>query len=287
MSFYLFNVGIVNLCYNFEINDFYMISGGLVTDFRHFADCTSTNDLARAAASSGADEWTVFIADTQSAGRGRMGRTWIDEPGSSLLMSILLRPGTDPSLVMSLSLLAGLSVCKEIENHCGLKASLKWPNDIIWSGMKIGGILIESASTGGSLHYAIAGIGLNLNNRIIPEGISGKATSVFLATRRVFERIEIAKGIVAFFKDHYDEWLGTLGIAEEVNNRNRPGYLEEYVKYCITIGSHVVIERNDGILHGIAEDVDKNGALLVRLANGSRLSILSGEVSIRGINGYV
>ncbi len=237
--------------------------------------CSSTNDLARSGALRGDPEGTVYMSDIQTHGRGRMGKTWLDDPGRSLIMSILLRPMTDPSAAMSLSLMTGLAVCKAVGEICGIQCNIKWPNDIILNKRKIGGILIESALSGELLQYAVAGIGINLNNTALPPEISDIASSVYMESGIFFPRIRLAVMINDILLASYKNWL------------SEPAFLDEYRKLCITIGSQVILESNNSRLEAFAEDVDTDGSLVIRSAEGNRTRVISGEVSVRGIAGYV
>ncbi len=240
--------------------------------FRYHPKCSSTNDLARNGHIDGDADGTVYISDIQTKGRGRMGRTWEDQPGRSVLMSVLLRPGISPAAVMGLSLISGLAACKSINKLYGTDCRIKWPNDIILNSRKIGGILIESVSSGETLIYAVAGIGINLNNDNFPAHLAGKASSIFIETGKYNPRIRLAAEI----SDRLSGYCNDFGACAE-----------EYRKLCLTAGSRVVIEEAGTGIEAYAEDIGDDGSLLVILDDGSRRRILAGEVSVRGIAGYV
>jgi len=183
----------------------------------------STQPIAFAIAADGAPDCSVVIADSQAAGRGRRGRPWHDEPGASLLVSIVLRPRVPAARLATLSLTAGVALAEALERAAGLDARLKWPNDVLVGGRKLAGILLESrlgvAPAGGSAVVAL-GIGVNLTQRTFPVELRDRATSVRLAGGRDVDRDGLLTEILARL-DHWRERLETEGF-EPVRARCHP-----------------------------------------------------------------
>lgn len=227
-----------------------------------YAVVDSTQRVAFALAEAGAADRTVVVADTQTAGRGRRGRPWHDEPGGSVLASIVVRPRLAVRDLPKLSLVAALAVAEAIEAVAGLRARLKWPNDILVNGRKIAGILLESRVE--TEPVVIVGIGINLGQRAFPPALMATATSVRMETGRTVEREAMLDEMLAAF----DRWRATLegqGFA-----RVRARWLER----ADTIGRAVSIEERVGI----AIDLDADGALVVRDHAGALHRVVAGEL---------
>jgi BirA family transcriptional regulator, biotin operon repressor / biotin---[acetyl-CoA-carboxylase] ligase len=229
----------------------------------------STQAVAFALAADGASDRTVVIAEAQSAGRGRRGRTWHDEPGASLLTSIILRPRLTPARLPMLSLTAGIAVAEALERVTGLSPRLKWPNDVLVDGRKLAGILLESrlgaSSLGaGTAPLVVLGIGVNLAQRAFPAELADRATSVFLASGR---RVE-PDALLGPLLETLDAWRARLETEGGAPIRERWRSLAD------TLGRRVAI---DGIV-GIAADVDEDGALIV-VDGPTRHRVMAGEVA--------
>lgn len=216
----------------------------------------STQIEARRLAEAGAPEGTVVRAEHQTQGRGRLGRRWVDEPGSTLLVSIVLRPAVDPGRLPQLSLVAGVAVAEALEQTSSLPVALDWPNDLLVGGLKVAGILAESfpAPEGGSV--VILGIGINVNQTRFGEDLAGLATSLALAAGRPFDREPILAAVLDRLEAWYRRWLAE-GF-EPVREAWRRG--------SATLGRRV---SADGGAVGIAEDLAEDGALLVRTEAGA------------------
>jgi BirA family biotin operon repressor/biotin-[acetyl-CoA-carboxylase] ligase len=221
----------------------------------------STQTVAFALAADGAADRTVVVAQAQTAGRGRHGRLWLDEPGASLLTSIILRPRLEPARLPTLSLAAGVAVVEALERVTGLKPRLKWPNDVLVDGRKLAGILLESRI--GPSPLVVLGIGVNLAQRVFPADLADRATSVRLATGR---RVD-ADALLTALLESLDAWRTRLETEGWAPIRERWRALTE------TLGRRVSI---DGV-EGVAVDVDEDGALIV--AEGDvRRRVVAGEV---------
>ncbi|HVG77886.1 MAG TPA: biotin--[acetyl-CoA-carboxylase] ligase [Patescibacteria group bacterium] len=222
----------------------------------------STQTVAFALAADGAADRTVVVAQAQTAGRGRHGRLWLDEPGASLLTSIILRPRLEPARLPTLSLAAGVAVVEALERVTGLKPRLKWPNDVLVDGRKLAGILLESRISPSPL--VVLGIGVNLAQRVFPADLAERATSVRLATGR---RVD-ADALLTALLESLDAWRTRLETEGWAPIRERWRALTE------TLGRRVSI---DGV-EGVAVDVDEDGALIV--AEGDvRRRVVAGEVN--------
>lgn len=234
-----------------------------------FYDCVDSTNL-EAKRNSQMEDRTVFTAVTQTGGRGRLGRKWFsDENG--LWMSVLLKPDISPAQCSFVTLVAGLAVCGVIEN-----SGIKWPNDIVLGSKKVCGILTEMSSSAEKLNYIVCGIGINLNNESFPDELSNIATSLYLETGGKTDREMFLNRFLSEFEFYYSRFVenGFSCLADE------------YRKKCITLGKDVTIIRGDNSYPAIAVDINENGELIVETENGTE-TVLSGEVSVRGIFGYV
>ncbi len=222
---------------------------------------TSTQSVAFELAESGAPDRTVVVADTQTAGRGRRGRRWLDEPRASLLASIVVRPRLAIRDLPKLSLTTGVAVADALEAIAGLAVRLKWPNDLVVHERKIAGILLESRIAIEPL--VVVGVGVNLGQHRFPHELAGTATSVDLETGQRVERDAMLEAVLAAF----DTWRARL---------EREGFAsvrERWLALTDTIGRRVTV---DGRV-GVAVDLDGDGALVIRDAVGVH-HVVAGEV---------
>lgn len=249
------------------------LTGSLISEVHALKTVDSTNNEAKRWAQQGAPHGSLFVADEQTGGKGRLGRVWKSPAGTGLWFSVLLRPKAAPEQVTGLTLTAGLSVAKAIQKLTGCKAQIKWPNDVVIGSQKVCGILTEMAAEMESVEYVIPGIGVNVNTESFPEEIAFKATSLYLSTGKKWSRAQLLGAILQEMECLLDrqEQGGVQAI------------LEEYRENCVTIGRKVSTQRGNIRLSGIAEDVTEGGELVVRQSNGSQLVINSGEVSVQGI----
>ena len=231
----------------------------------------STNDEARRLAMEGAPEGTLVITEFQSAGRGRMDRDWIAPPGSSLLISILFRPAIAAHQVQRLTMSCGLAVVSAIEEQTGLRADLKWPNDLVISGAKAGGILTEIGLEGTGVDYAVVGIGLNVNldPNHLPDKLAMPATSLSHELGTKVDRLPLLRTLLQTVEERY------LALHEGRSPHR------EWAARLVTLGKPVTVTATGSVLEGTAEGVDADGALLVRLADGRLERVLAGDVTIR------
>jgi BirA family biotin operon repressor/biotin-[acetyl-CoA-carboxylase] ligase len=243
-----------------------------------FDSIDSTNKYGKKIALEGEKEGTVIISEEQKAGKGRRGRNWVSPPREGIWMSIILRPNTAPENASMITLVAGLAVCKAIREITSLEAMIKWPNDIVINGKKICGLLTEMNSEIDFINFVIVGIGINVNISKFPSELKEIATSLLLEGNSPYNRKIIVKRTLELFEDYYNTYLET----EDLTN-----IIDEYNDYCININRKVeVISKKENIL-GTVKNVTKKGELIVTNSNGDDMIVTSGEVSVRGIYGYV
>jgi BirA family biotin operon repressor/biotin-[acetyl-CoA-carboxylase] ligase len=250
------------------------ILAGLETAFvgrtlEYWPEIESTNARARRLAEEGALEGTLVITDYQTAGRGRLGRQWVAPAGSSLLLSLVFRPAMAPAQVQRLTMICGLAVVEAIQSETGLAAGLKWPNDIMIGGAKAGGILTEIGLGGDHVDYAIVGIGLNVNldPAQLPRDLLMEATSLAHAQGESVPRLPLLWALLQGVESRY--------LALQAG-RSPHG---EWAERLVTLGQAVTVALGEGVVQGIAEGVDADGALLVRSADGGLRRVLAGDVT--------
>jgi BirA family transcriptional regulator, biotin operon repressor / biotin---[acetyl-CoA-carboxylase] ligase len=237
-----------------------LVEGEIRWSLHYEPSCSSTQDLARTAATTGAEQgWTV-ITDLQLEGRGRHGRTWVAPSGTAILFSTILHPPVD--VLPLLPLLAALSVAGGIESATGVVAELKWPNDVLVNNQKLGGILLEHP--GGAA--VILGVGVNVNQ--LAADLPERATSLLALTGQSLDREALLAAIFNDLANAYDR-ADREGVDWIV-----PGWRSR----SSMLGKPVAFQRDGETIRGVAEDLGVDGALLVRLDNGTRISVIAGEV---------
>lgn len=240
----------------------------------------STNDLAKMLARTGAPQGTVLIADCQTGGRGRMGRQFVSQAGMGVYMSVILRPGCSPAQLMHLTCAVGTAMCDAVEDVTGLRPGIKWINDLVLDGRKVGGILTElSVDTATNLvDWAVVGIGINClqNSSNFPESLHKIAGSLAMAAGKPVDRAALSAAMIqALWK------LSSRLLTEKAI------LLDRYRKDCITLGKAITVHTAQGAYPAVARDVDADGSLVVTLPDGSIRTVSSGEVSIRSERGYI
>lgn len=233
----------------------------------------STNDELRALAREGAVEGTVVIADQQLAGKGRWGRSWYS-PGENLTFSLLLRPSFEPWQAGLLAPLVGVA-CLEVitSSPYNIPCTLKWPNDLMVSGRKLGGILIELSAELERIHYVVVGLGLNINGTFenAPSEVQRRATSIRAIGGRKWKRVPLLQELLASLEAEYQHFV----------TRGPRRLLDKYRSWCDTLGQEVEIySRGELVARGIAEDLDESCNLVLATENGP-VTVTSGEVSLR------
>ena len=243
----------------------------------HFArETDSTNLWIKRLAKEGASEGTLALAEFQSAGRGRLGRSWEVPEGTSVMMSILLRPKFEPQYAPTLTLVMGMAVAKAVKN-LGFDVSIKWPNDVVVSHKKICGILTEMGVRDGKIDYAVIGVGINVNIREFPEEMADKATSLYLESGKEFDRSQIPGLVMEAFEEYYEKFAATCDLS---------GLKEEYESILANYNQPVRVLAKEPY-EGVARGSTDGGELLVEKTDGTIVAVSAGEVSVRGLYSYV
>jgi BirA family biotin operon repressor/biotin-[acetyl-CoA-carboxylase] ligase len=231
-----------------------------------YDEVSSTNTVAGDLAERGAPEGTVVVADAQSAGRGRQGRTWSSPPGAGLYFSIVLRPPR--TIATKLTIAAGVAMADGIETATGLAVQLKWPNDLYVASRKLGGILAESGAANGASLYVVLGCGINVMSSRFPPEIAGRATSIESELGRQVDRGAVLAECLASLWTRYGE----------LRDERFADILQIWrARASLTFGRAVEWDAAGGVRRGIAESVDDTGALLVRTPAGME-RVISGEI---------
>ena len=237
----------------------------------------STNSRAKELAKDGAPHGTVLVAGTQTGGRGRMGRSFLS-PSGGVYMSVILRPDCSPEQLMHLTCATAVAGCRAVEEACGICPNIKWTNDLVYSNKKLGGILTELAlNDKEKVEYAIIGIGINCKKpQDFPAELQQTVTSVqeISHTHCSAEKLT-AKLVEALWKMSKMLFIGKTEI------------MDIYRQRCITLGKEIKVVRGDSVEYGTALDLDEDGGLLIRFRDGNEKIVTSGEVSVRGMYGYL
>lgn len=235
----------------------------------YYKEITDSTNLDAKHAENAPDK-SIFLADMQTSGRGRLGREWSSPKGCGIWMSIYLKPETVIADISQLTLIAGLAVSRVIDT-----AFIKWPNDVLISSKKVAGILTETTLEGGKIKHIVVGIGINVNNKDFPEELSDKATSLYIETGKIQDRESLISDITKEFFLMYDKFL-IAGFS---------AFKDEYTKKCTTLNKEVYLINNEEKRIAKAIGITDNGELIIE-ANGKEEIVNSCEVSVRGLLGY-
>ena len=244
----------------------------------YFQVIDSTNLVIKKEAEAGAPEGLLAIAEEQTAGRGRRGRSWSSPPGTGIWMSFLLRPRVMPERASMITLITALACAKAIEELTGLTALIKWPNDIVVNGKKIVGILTEMSTEMTCINYVVTGIGINANMLDFPEDIRAHASSLALEKGEKISRSGLVALFGCYFEKYYDRFCRTGDLRD---------LKEDYESLLVNKGRQVLIVGDEGTDKRTALGINEMGELLVQSENGEIKTVRSGEVSVRGLYGYV
>ena len=242
-------------------------------DIRVFQETTSTNDVADKLGRDGVKEGVVVFAESQTKGRGRLGRSWISSQGKGLWFSVLLRPAVSPQAATQMTIASATALARALKQSAGINCSIKWPNDILVKDRKLCGILTEMTAEVDKINYIILGIGVNINfaENDFPPDLRKIATSLAIETGRKFKRAEVAAVILRELNRDY----------LRLKSGEFQAVADEWEENCNTIGRNVEISTGQRVVHGRAEALDSEGALLVRTQHGHLERIIGGDVTLR------
>ncbi len=240
-------------------------------DVRVFQETSSTNDVVEKLAHDGVREGVVVFAESQTKGRGRLGRKWISPSGKGLWFSILLRPDLRPESATQITIAAATALFRAIRSQTEVTPEIKWPNDILIGGKKVAGILTEMSAELDHVKYMILGIGVDVNLTEFPADLKKIATSLRLETGRIVNRADLAEAILRELDADY----------ERIRSGQFESVADEWEERCTTIGHGVTIHIGDRTVQGRAEALNTDGALLVRTQHGHLERILGGDVVLQ------
>ncbi len=247
-------------------------------EIRYFSQIDSTNQYAKRAAEEGAPDGMLIIADEQTAGKGRSGRHWVTPPGEAIAFTLILRPKLATDRISMVTLVMGLAVVNAINALYDLNAGIKWPNDAVTGGRKICGILTEMSAEITEIHYIVIGVGINANLTEFPEEIRSIATSLKLELGHDVNRAELIACVMKEFERLYTRFENAGDLRD---------MRDEYNSACLNMDQRVRVLDPAGEYTGTARGINDLGALIVEMEDGTRREVSSGEVSVRGIYGYV
>lgn len=244
----------------------------------YFDTIDSTNTKAQELAEKGYPSGTLVVADKQESGKGRRGRSWVSPSGTGIFMTLMIKPDINPNNASMLTLVAALAVAKAITSVTGEEALIKWPNDIVINGKKVCGILTEMNAQFDYINHIVVGIGINVHNERFPEEISQMASSLMIeAGGKRFHRAQIIAETMSYFEQYYDTFLKTQDLSALVR---------EYDELLVNRNKSVRVLDPKEPFDGKAMGITPKGELIVDTWESRKL-VSSGEVSVRGIYGYV
>lgn len=244
----------------------------------YLAETDSTNNDCRRLLQEGSPNGTLVVADMQKTGKGRRGRTWISPPGVSIYMTIGLRPEFEPGRASMLTLVMALAICRTLADVTGLNTQIKWPNDIVVNGKKVCGMLTEMSLVDAYIDQVVIGVGVNVNQEQFAPEIAQTATSLRIETGEKVGRVQIIQKSMEYFEEYYEKFVTTCDMS---------AIMGEYNDALANMGAQVRVLDPKGEFGGIARGIDEMGQLLVELSDGTITAVYAGEVSVRGIYGYV
>ena len=245
---------------------------------RFFEVLGSTNLQAKLDAENGAQEGTLIVADMQTAGRGRKGRSWSSPGRANVYFTLILKPDYAVELASMVTLVMGMAVTEGIRRACGVEAGIKWPNDIVVNGKKICGILAEMSVERAYIHYVVIGVGINVGEQTFPPEICDMATSLWEECGKQVSRAALIAEVMKAFETCYASFR---------KEGNLAGLTERYNEMLVNRDREVRVLDPKGEFRGIARGINPAGELLVERLDGTTAEVCGGEVSVRGIYGYV
>ena len=238
----------------------------------HFYDTSSTNNEAKRLAADEAAEGTIVVSEAQTLGRGRLNRGWFSPPGGGVWVSVILRPPFPPQEAPKCTLMAAVATVEAIREASGLNCGIKWPNDILWQGRKLVGILTEMSAEMDAINFVVLGIGINvsLQESDFPEELRNIGASVSMGAEREVSRVEVLQKLL----ERLEYWY------QVVKQEGFEPVLEAWRRESVTLGQPVRVLAGEETYDGVAEELAEDGSLLVRTENGLR-RVLAGDVSLR------
>lgn len=237
----------------------------------------STNHYAKKVAEEGALHGTLVTAEEQTLGKGRWGRSWESEKNVNIIMSLILRPAIRPEHASQTTLLMAMAVVRGIREVTGLKAEIKWPNDVVVHGKKVCGILTEMNTEVEAINYVIIGIGINTNQEHFPKELA-YAGSLRAELGRAISRAELTAGIMDAFEEVYEIFLLTEDLSK---------LYQRYNQICVNRGKQIRVQESGHEYTGTTAGINEKGELVVLKEDGEAVCVYAGEASVRGLYGYV
>lgn len=245
---------------------------------RYYEQLDSTNTKVSELALEGAEHGTVVVAGCQTAGKGRRGRLWESPAEGNIYTSILLRPDFATEKAPMITLVMAYSVAKVLQENGFADVQIKWPNDLVLSGKKVCGILTEMYLQGTAIDYIVVGVGVNVNTSVFPEALVDKATSLFLECGKLLNKEQFIVDIVETFMEMYDRFVKTGDLE----------FLQEaYNAILVNQNREVRILEPENEYTAYAHGINGTGELVVQLEDGTEKNVYAGEVSVRGLYGYI
>jgi BirA family biotin operon repressor/biotin-[acetyl-CoA-carboxylase] ligase len=240
--------------------------------FFTFETIDSTNNCARALAGCWAEEGTIVLAEEQTAGRGRQGRSWYTNPQENLTFSVILRPKLPPDAINLLPLFAAVAIADAIESETGLAVQCKWPNDIILNGRKAAGILLEGSVKGDAVEFVVLGIGINVNQTIFPVDIAHRATSLRLETGKNLDRVKLLHKVLNALESRY----------RAVLKSGFNAILPDWTTRSAMLEKEITVSENGTEFSGVVKGLAPDGALIIA-SDGAERALYAGDVTIIGM----
>lgn len=244
----------------------------------YFDSIDSTNNELKRQAETQVCHGLLAVAEEQTAGRGRRGHAWVSPPGTGIWFSFLLKPQISPDKASMLTLVAAIAVARAISETTGLVSRIKWPNDIVVNKKKVCGMLTELSAEMTQVNYVVIGIGINANNREFPDEIKETATSLYIESGKPVKRAAVIEAVGRYFEQYYDAFIKAGDLSLIMN---------EYNDMLVNAGNQVRIISGDSEEIYTAVGINPQGELVVKDEDGNIKDIRSGEVSVRGLYGYV
>lgn len=251
--------------------------GSIIEEVLYFDQLDSTNTRAKLLGEQGCSSGTLVVADSQNNGKGRRGKGFDSPKGESIYMTALFKPDIPPIKASMITIVAAMAVNSALVEICNIPSKIKWPNDIVVDNKKICGILTEMSTDTDIINYVVVGIGINVNNPNMPDELKDVAVSVRMASGKKYRRSTIISSVMDYFQIYYDKFLKTQDLSL---------IKDEYNKILIHYNKEIEVIRGQEKYKAISLGIDNDGELLIE-KDGNCEKIISGEVSVRGVYGYV